>query len=207
MAMAQRKVLVLNKSWTPVGVVSLQRAITLLFGVYSSGAPKAVVVDTDSFATFTWDDWSKLAPEDGEDVIHSARDRKFKIPEVVVLTQYDKLPRHRVTFSRRTLYKRDSYRCQYCGDTPPTEELTIDHILPRSRGGETTWTNCVISCLPCNAKKADRLPEECGMKLRKQPVKPKYQLFKGTFIPCDSWKKFISAAYWNVEMQNDNKDD
>lgn len=204
---AHRKVLVLNKSWSPVGIVTVQRAITLLWGMYANGQPKAFVVDTDSFATMTWADWSVLKPQDGDDFIKSAKD-KFKIPEVVVLTRYDKLPTHRVTFSRRTLYKRDAYKCQYCGKTPKTEELTIDHILPRSRGGKTTWENCVICCLPCNARKADRLPEECGMKLRKQPKKPKYQLFKGkVIIPCDSWKKFISAAYWNVEMQHDNADE
>lgn len=202
-----RKVLVLNKSWSPVGIVTVQRAITLLWGMYANGQPKAFVVDTESFATMTWNDWGKLKPEnEDEPFIRSAHD-VFKIPEVVVLTRYDKLPTHRVTFSRKTLYKRDAYKCQYCGKTPSTEELTIDHILPRSRGGKTTWQNCVICCLPCNARKADRLPEECGMKLRKEPKKPKYQLFKGKMIPCDSWKKFISAAYWNVEMQHDNADD
>lgn len=199
---ARRRVLVLNKSWSPVGVISLQRAIGLLFATYVNGQPKALVVDPDSFTTFSWDDWSKLRPKDEDEVIKGAREL-FKVPEVIVLSKYDKLPTHKVTFSRRTIYKRDNYECQYCGATPGTEELTIDHIIPRSKGGQTSWTNCVLACLKCNAKKANRDLKECGMKLKKLPIKPKYQLFRSDGIICRSWRKFISAAYWNVEMSND----
>lgn len=204
-ALANRKVLVLNRNWQAVGVVSMDRAITLLYSQYkATNDPKALVVDTDDFRTFTWSDWAELKPKEGEKGIISAR-AVFRVPEVIVLTRYDRLPTHRVTFSRRTIYKRDHYQCQYCGRTPGSEELTIDHIVPRAQGGQTTWTNCVLACLPCNSRKADRTPEEAGMKLRREPFKPKYQLFRGD-IPCDSWKKFLSEAYWNVEMENDEPD-
>jgi len=209
--LARRRVLVLNKCWSPVGVVSIKDAVNLLFGTYAPtkehplGQPKALIVHPESFATFTWNDWSALKPEDGEDYIASAHDY-FKIPEVIVLSRYDKLPTHRVTFSRRTIYKRDGYTCQYCGCNPGTEELTIDHVLPKSRGGPTTWTNCVLACLPCNSKKANKTPEECGMKLKREPYKPKYRLFKGD-IPCNSWKHFISEAYWEVPLENDEAED
>jgi 5-methylcytosine-specific restriction endonuclease McrA len=204
MSVAHRKVLVLNKNWQAVGVVNMERAIALLYGNYrATGEPKAIVVDPDSFQTFTWADWGELQPKAGEDYIRSAK-KIWKMPEVIVLSRYDKLPTHRVTFSRRTIWKRDSYLCQYCGKHVATEG-TIDHVVPSSRGGQTNWTNCVLACLPCNARKANRTPEEAGMKLRRQPFKPKYQLVKGDIV-CDSWKKFLSEAYWNVEMENDMPD-
>jgi len=215
MALARRRVLVLNKSWSPVGVISLQRAISMLFSCYAAskdhptGEPKALVVDPDNYATFNWSDWSAMKPDNEEDVIRSAK-KGFKVPEVIVLSRYDKLPNHKVTFSRRTIYKRDNYTCQYCGATPGSEELTIDHVTPRSKGGQTTWTNCVLACLKCNARKANLdlkdAKRKFGMKLVREPFKPKYQLFKDGGIPCNSWKKFISAVYWNVEMQNENAD-
>jgi 5-methylcytosine-specific restriction endonuclease McrA len=204
--MNSRPVLVLNKLWTPVGIVTLQRAITMLYTEYAASIsrdrePKAYVVDPDNFATFSWDDWSQFKPAEGEDFISSVRD-SFKIPEVIVLSRYDKMPKHRVTFSRRSIYKRDNYTCQYCGKRPGPEELTIDHVTPRARGGQTTWTNCVLACFDCNSKKADKTLKEAGLKLRREPFKPEYQLIKSRVV-CDSWKSFISEAYWEVEMVND----
>jgi 5-methylcytosine-specific restriction endonuclease McrA len=212
MALAKRRVLVLNKTWSPVGVISAQRAIAMLFATYAAtrehpqGQPKALVVDPDNYSTFNWSDWSELKPENDKDVIRSAK-KAFRIPEVIVLTRYDKLPTHKVTFSRRTIYKRDGFTCQYCGATPGSEELTIDHVTPRSKGGQTTWMNCVLACLKCNTKKADKTLRECGMKLLREPFKPKYQLFKDGGVLCKSWKKFISEVYWSIEMQNDNSED
>lgn len=210
MTLASRPVLVLNRSWSPVGIIRLEKAIGLLFGIYSpsveypKGQPKAVVVDTDSYITYTWEDWSRLKPKEGEDSIAGVR-RLFRVPEVVVLTRYDKLPNRKVTFSRRTLYKRDNFTCQYCGKTPGSEELTLDHVIPRSKGGETTWENCVIACVKCNTKKADKTLGEAHMRLLRKPFKPKYSFLQGA-VPCRSWTKFISEVYWLSEMQNDNKE-
>ena len=78
---------------------------------------------------------------------------------MITLTEYDRVPANAVTFSRRNIYKRDRYTCQYCGVQPGSEELTIDHVLPRSRGGTSTWENCVLACLECNKRKADRTPD------------------------------------------------
>jgi hypothetical protein len=170
---------------------------------HPNGQSKAHIVDPENYATFTWDDWSALKPKNGEDYIAGTKDC-FKIPEIIVLSQYDKLPRHTVTFSRRSLYKRDNFTCQYCGAQPGSEELTIDHVLPRSKGEETKWENCVLACTKCNTKKADKPLKECGFKLKTQPKKPKYRFFtKG--VPCDSWKKFISEVYWEVPLVNDEK--
>jgi len=205
-ALRNRKVLVLNRGWNAIGVVTLERALVMLFSEYKDGTPKARIIDpTKDFQTFTWEDWSRLRPKNGEDTIKGTN-LVFRVPEVILLSKYDKLPQHKIHFSRRTIYKRDANTCQYCGCMPGTEELTIDHVLPRSRGGKTTWENCVLACVGCNSKKADRTPEEAYMKLRKQPKKPMIPLFKGD-IRIKSWEAFLGEAYWNVTLANDEEDD
>lgn len=220
--LAHRKVLILNKLWAAVGVASLQRAITLLFSEHKSGEhigqPKARIIDpTLDFQVFTWEDWSRLKPADGEAFIKGIHDN-FRIPEVVQLTSYDRLPIQRVHFSRRTIYRRDNFTCQYCG-LKVGNEGSIDHVLPKAQNGKTTWENCVLACVECNSQKADRTPEQAiktkkdvnwrgasPMKLMTVPKKPKFALLKGDrgSIP-HSWRSFISESYWSVELENDNK--
>jgi 5-methylcytosine-specific restriction endonuclease McrA len=200
--MTRRKVLVLNKSWSPVAVINLERAMGLITSTYKNDEPKAKILDpTQDFQLFTWDDWADLIPRDGEEVISSVK-RSFRIPEIVLLSKYNKLPQQRVHFSRRTIYRRDNNQCQYCGSCPGTPDLSIEHILPRSRGGKTTWENCVIACTDCNRRKADRTPEEAGMKLLKKPTKPKFSFFKGDYR-CKSWESILGICYWSVELKND----
>ena len=105
----------------------------------------------------------------GAPCIRSARAR-LRVPEVVCLTRYDRLPATAVTFSRRNVARRDHHTCQYCGAQPGGEAITIDHVVPRSQGGASSWTNCVAACVACNARKADRTPEQAGMHLRQPPV-------------------------------------
>ena len=212
-ALAQRKVLVLNKKWTAVGVVSLQRAIIMLFSFDhtskgSKPGPKAEIID-EGCTPWTWEEWAMLRPEDGEEGIKACQGT-FKIPEVIRLTKYDKMPQHKIHFSRRTIYKRDGNQCMYCGIKPGTEELTIDHVLPRSKGGLTTWENCVLACVACNSLKADKMMHEVrskkypnGMKLLTVPKKPHFDVYKGE-IPYRSWGQWLNIAYWNCELQNDN---
>lgn len=195
-----QRCLVLNKGWTPVGTVSLQRAIIMLFSMYQDGEPKARVIESDSYAAMTWDDWSKIRPGLTDDVIHGAN-IKFKVPEILLLSRYDRLPQPKVHFSRRNLYKRDKLTCQYCGDKPGSQELSIDHIIPRAQGGKTTWENVVLACVKCNRRKADKTPKQAGMKLAKIPKKPHLRMFNlGSMKSCESWRAFISEAYWNTEM-------
>lgn len=192
----RRKVLVLNKSWAPCNVVTLRRAINLLCKEY------AIIIDpTQEFRTYTWADWSKLRPQEGEDYIAGAC-ITFRIPEVILLKSYNKLPLKNLNFSRRALYKRDQATCQYCGCQPGTEELTIDHIKPKSKGGLTTWENCVICCVSCNCRKSNKTPEQAGMKLRNQPFRPKFNLFKSD-VRVESWQSFLGESYWLVELEND----
>lgn len=202
MTTLQQPVLVLNKGWTPVGTVSLQRAIIMLFSRYEDGAPKAKIIDPESYATFTWEDWSKLRVRIDDQVLKAAN-MKLKCPEVIMLTRYDKFPEPKSHFNRRTLYKRDHYMCQYCKCKPGTEELTIDHVLPRSRGGQTSWENCVLACVECNARKANRTPDEANMILHTVPKKPKANLFRADLIkPIKSWQSFLGIAYWEVPLQD-----
>jgi 5-methylcytosine-specific restriction endonuclease McrA len=132
------------------------------------------------------------------------------MPQVIHLTRYEKIPKQRGSFSRRTLFQRDGFLCQYCGCRPGTEELTVDHVVPRVQGGKTEWENCVASCIECNAKKAGRTPKQAGMKLNCVPQKPPYNIFKGRCKLHKSWEPFLkhidnfedllSEAYWDVPL-------
>lgn len=179
----------------------------MLFSTYEDdGQPKARIIEPESYAALTWEDWSKLKPLATDEKIASAN-MFFRIPEIILLSRYEKLPKPKVQFSRRTLYKRDRMTCQYCGCQPGGEELTIDHVTPRSKGGETTWENCVLACVKCNRRKADKTLQESGLKLIKHPKKPEVALFKyDTVKPVKSWQAFLGECYWNVELRNDNKD-
>ena len=192
----QSPVLVLNKNWQPVHVATVARALVLLW------KDAARVVDARDYQTFSWDDWSRLRPDDGDAFMQGVRLR-FRVPEVITLTGFDRLPTRAVTFSRRNIYKRDRFQCQYCGENPGSEELTIDHVVPRAQGGVSSWTNCVLACLPCNKRKADRTPQQARMKLKKQPVRPTWKpVYADHRVRLASWSKFISEAYWNVELES-----
>ena len=194
-AMLTRPTLVLNRIWQPVGVASVARSLTLV------AAERARIVDPTDFRQYTWGDWAKLIPQTDEPFVQAVTFR-LRVPEVITLTEYDRVPRNAVTFSRRNIYRRDQYACQYCGDQPGSEELTIDHVHPRSRGGNSSWENCVLACLECNKLKADRTPAEAHMPLRKTPVRPTWRpLYARHEARIESWSKFLSEAYWTVELE------
>ena len=191
----QRPTLVLNRNWQPVNVATVARALVLLWN------ESARVVDPADYQTFDWNDWSKLRPAGGDVFVQAIRFR-IRVPEVITLSEYDRLPTASVTFSRRNIFKRDKFVCQYCSDQPGTEALTIDHVVPRAQGGESRWGNCVLACIGCNHRKADRTPQQAGMKLRREPVQPKWKpLYAAHDMRIESWSKFISEAYWNVELK------
>lgn len=222
--MPHSRVLVLNKNWRAIRFASIKRAMNLLFATHSDGKPKAEILDVEqNYSLFTWEDWSRLKPRDGDDVIRTFN-RAFKLPEIIRLTTCEELPRQRINYNRKAIFRRDNYTCQYCGAKPSHDELTIEHIVPRSRGGPTTWENTCLACFMCNSQKADKLPEEARKEnwprekqkmwrgpspmIRPHPSKPKTNVMKGDKVKMkDSWSKFISDAYWNVELVNDNQDD
>lgn len=190
-----RPTLVLNRNWQPITISTVARALVKVF----SGAAR--VVDPSDFQQYSWEDWSALRPSDGEQFIQAGRIR-LRVPEVVTLTHYDRLPRQVVTFSRRNLFKRDRFTCQYCGDQPGSDELTIDHVIPRSQGGVTSWTNCVLACVECNAFKSNRTPDQAGLRLMHKPAQPAWRaFFASPEVRIESWSRFLSEAYWSVELR------
>jgi 5-methylcytosine-specific restriction endonuclease McrA len=194
-AVIDRPTLVLNRNWQPVGVQTVARALVKVF----SGTAK--VVDPEDYQQYTWEDWARLNVAD-EDLFVQTTHSRLRVPEVIVLTKFDRVPNARVTFSRRNIYKRDKSTCQYCGARPGVHELTIDHILPRSHGGVSSWENCVLACVDCNSRKADRTPEQARMPLRKEPIRPQWRpAYALRGVRIDSWARFVSASYWNVELE------
>jgi 5-methylcytosine-specific restriction endonuclease McrA len=194
--MLQRPTLILNRNWQPVNVATVARAMVLLWN------EAARVVEPETYQLFNWADWSKITPRDGDAFIQAVR-LQLRVPEVIVLAEYDRLPSAAVSFSRRNVFKRDHWTCQYCGLQPGGQELTIDHVVPRSQGGTSTWDNCVLSCIDCNRRKADRTPQQAGMKLRKAPVRPTWKpLYARHNMRIESWSKFISETYWNVPLED-----
>jgi 5-methylcytosine-specific restriction endonuclease McrA len=200
--LTKNHVLVLNKGWSPVGAITVQKAIVMLWSEYANGEPKARIVDFPSYQQFTWADWSKFRPAATDEAIRAAN-ISFKIPEIILLSRYERLPAPKAHFSRRTLYKRDHYTCQYCGARPGSEELSIDHVLPKSQGGGTTWENCVLACVECNSRKADKTPEQAKMKLLTVPKKPKASIFRCDLAKkIDSWQSFLGESYWSVPLKD-----
>lgn len=202
-------VLVLNKGWVPISIVTVRRAICMVI------CEHAQVVDAEDYSTYDFESWADLGKvfTDGEFIL-SPRHR-IPVPHVILLQDYDKIPVKRVPFSRKNLWKRDEYKCQYCGKKPDSKDLTIDHVVPVSRGGATTWKNCVLACMKCNRKKADQTPSEAKMTLLRDPEEPPKRklLFS---IPISrkriTWDKFIndpdtrdavaSDIYWNALLKD-----
>ncbi|MCE9671471.1 HNH endonuclease [Myxococcus stipitatus] len=197
--MINSAVLVLNRYYQPVHVTSVKRAFSLLY----QGVAKAIDAQ---YRLYEFDDWAALSAT--QDCITTIN-RTIRVPRVLVLSAYDHLPRGRVRFSRLNIYARDADTCQYCGKTLPRSELNLDHVMPRTQGGKTTWENVVCSCVPCNLMKGGRTPEQAGMRLLKKPVRPRWTpLFRGASrkVTYQEWLPFLhlaDASYWNVELLDD----
>ncbi|MEJ2668138.1 MAG: HNH endonuclease [Deinococcales bacterium] len=130
--------------------------------------------------------------EDGDKVLRSVN-HTFPVPSVVRLKRFVKRPyRQRVAFNRRNVFKRDEHSCQYCG--AHSTDLTLDHVVPRSRGGATSWENVVACCKRCNARKRDRTPEEAAMSLRRRPFAPRFIFSSAYGVLPDIdpiWEKYL----------------
>lgn len=200
----QCSVLVLNKHYMPLRIVGARRALALLW------ARQAEVVSHEegrynNYDFHSWRDMSQLrkafAPDEDDWV--STVNFYIAVPRIVRLLFYDRLPRAGVKFNRRNIYARDENKCQYCGKRFSTNELSLDHIIPRSIGGGTTWGNIVCACTGCNAKKGGRTPVQARMKLIAQPVKPRRNPAIHVHLTHQryhSWKQFLDTAYWSIEL-------
>ena len=178
--------LVLNRSWVPIHVTTVRRALCLVF------RDVANVVSPLTMQPYGFEEWLQDGHSSFDDwVIGSTR--RIAAPEVIQLTAYNRVPAHKAPFTRKNLFARDGHRCQYCGGRFRTDELTIDHVHPRSRGGPTNWTNCVLSCVRCNAKKGDRTPSEARMHMLKEPRSPSWSPYLGLSRTqhLSSWKPFM----------------
>jgi 5-methylcytosine-specific restriction endonuclease McrA len=167
------QVLLLNASFEPLNVIDWQRALKLVF----------------------MDKVEVVAESDRE--VHSVS-VTVRVPSVVRLMNFVRFRRKEAKFSRRNIYARDNHSCQYCGKRYPVDELTCDHVLPRSRGGKATWDNIVTCCVACNRRKGGRTPAEAGMKLRKPPTRPSWQWgFRVRFKnrrPPETWRLYLRVT-------------
>jgi 5-methylcytosine-specific restriction endonuclease McrA len=193
-------VLVLNRLYQPVHVTSVRRALILLY----RGAAKAV---DQQYQTFDFESWAEVSAAVHEESIGTPH-KRLRVPRVILLQAYDHLPRARVRFSRLNIYARDRNTCQYCGRRPQRAELNLDHVVPRSHGGVTSWENVVCSCVPCNLRKGGRTPDQAHMKLLRQPIRPRWTpFFRGppkTGAFYEQWLPFLTLsdmAYWNSELR------
>lgn len=165
------RVLILNASFEPLHVCSVKRAIALLMHEVAERV------------------------EDAESVLRTPT-TAVPVPSVVRLKRYVRRPhRQRVAFNRRNLFRRDDHRCQYCGRRG--SDLTLDHVLPRSRGGPTSWENVVACCRSCNARKRDRTPEEANMDLARKPAAPRFVFTSAYGLIQDVdpiWRRYLPPA-------------
>ena len=195
-----QRVLVLNRLWQAVNVCSVRRALGLLF----TGNAQVVYNDEEgSFQTFDFNQWTDFSEVEPEEEAIATVSFRLRIPRVILLLGYDRCPKQEVKFTRHNIFERDKNTCQYCGKKFERRDLNLDHVVPRDRGGPTTWENIVCSCVPCNTRKGNRTPGESGMRLINKPRKPKWRPFIQVSFGVkthDSWKHFIDVAYWNVVL-------
>ncbi len=196
MSVLNTKVLVLNRSYLPVHITSVRRALSLLY------QDVARAVD-QQYRTFDFDSWADLAAE--EDTIGLVN-RAIRVPRVILLLAYDRVPRRYVRFSRYNIFARDQNRCQYCGESFARIGLNLDHVVPRSKGGKSTWENVVCSCHRCNRLKGGRTPAEARMRLIRLPYRPQWTPFMAETFSLRRYREWgpfltaVDAAYWNTEL-------
>lgn len=192
--MVNGHVLVLNRSWVAVNLTPVKRALCLLY----QGTARAV--HPSDYSLYDFHQWCDMGGADRQARYVQTPKMRVPIPEVVVLSHFNAFINRKVTLTRHNIFERDKHTCQYCGCRLPRSVLTIDHVVPNSRGGKNTWENLVLACSKCNVKKADRTPREANMPLLRSPIKPSGLPRLGTRMPTTklaSWRKFLNDTYWD----------
>jgi len=162
-------VLVLNRNWQAIGV----KTPADTFGMLMTDAATALFIDGEAaMLPMKWNDWSKLPITDDDLTVNTPRG-KIKIPKVIVLCKFDRVPKKRPRFSSKNIWVREQGRCAYTGKKLKPDEGNIDHLVPKSRGGKTDWLNCVLASKEINSRKGNLTPEEAGLKLLISPSIPK----------------------------------
>lgn len=162
-------VLVLNRNWQAIHAKTPSEAFCML----ATGAATALDVQgEEAIVPVKWDEWLKLPVRECDHAVQTPRGA-VRMPTVIIAVNYAKVPLRRLGFGRRGIWERDGGVCQYTGRKLLPDEGNIDHIIPRSRGGKSTWDNCVLAHREVNSRKGSRLPHEAGLALRRQPVAPR----------------------------------
>ncbi|TWT83355.1 HNH endonuclease [Planctomycetes bacterium CA13] len=191
-------VLVLNRFYMAIRVVNVRRTFTLLY----RQCAEVISHEDDQFVSYDFESWCELSQltslekQPGEDYIRAVG-FELRVPRIVRLTRFDRMPTQTVRFNRKNLFARDEHTCQYCGRIEPANKLSLDHVIPRSHGGPTTWENIVCCCLRCNSRKGGRTPQQARMQLLTRPSKPRFnpmlaQSMEDPRYEC--WKTFLPAA-------------
>ena len=198
-------VLVLNRTFVAVHVTNVRRAITLLF----RDLAEVVHVEEGQYGAYSFESWRELSAMQAtlRDPDHDwIRGVGFDLraPRVIRLLSCDRGPRQGLRFNRRNVFARYGNQCQYCGQHFHMSELSLDHVVPRSQGGVTSWENIVCACVACNVRKGGRTPTEARMHLIRHPVKPKRSPLLSLKLgnpKYASWKSFVDRAYWTVDLK------
>lgn len=206
MSALDANVLVLNKHYAAVQVTSARRAFTMVFRQIA----EIISVEDSQYYSYDFDSWREVSEfrarfeRERHDWIRCVR-FEIAVPRIIRLLSYDRLPQQAVKFNRRNIYARDRNRCQYCGKRFGSSELSLDHVVPKTLGGKTSWDNIVCCCVACNVRKGGRTPVQAHMRLIVEPVKPKRSpviQLRLNSKKYSSWKQFLDAAYWNVELRD-----
>jgi 5-methylcytosine-specific restriction endonuclease McrA len=183
-------VLVLNRNWQAVNTTTPAHA----FCQMSAGNALALDMDRDkNMVPVDWDRWLELPVRDFDWSVGAQRGA-VRVPKVILAVNYSKVPMRHPKFSYQAIRDRDQGRCQYTGRKLGRDEGNIDHIVPRSKGGNTSWTNCVLSCKRVNNRKGDRTPREAGLRLMKTPDAPRVMpmtLFLRNVHRIPEWEPFL----------------
>ncbi len=196
-------VLVLNRLYMAVHVIGVRRAFALLCRELAEVIHAG---EEGLFGNYTFGSWLEASrlrahqKQSHEDWVRSVN-FEIQVPRVIRLLRYDRLPKHGVNLNRRNVLARDGHQCQYCGRHLPIHQLSLDHVMPRSRGGQTTWENIVCACLACNVKKGGRTPREAKMKLFRKPAKPKRNPMLALKLEnpkYESWRTWLDGVCWEI---------
>ncbi len=197
-------VLVLNRLYMAIRVISAKRAFSML----CRDLAEVINVEAGQYVPYDFDSWIELSGYREQftpdyDWVRTVR-MHVAVPKIIRLFRYDRLPKQTVKLNRRNVYARDRNTCQYCGQRYPTSELSLDHVVPRSQGGMSTWANLVCSCVGCNSKKGGRTPAQARMTLIRRPERPRRNPTISLRVGQDKyacWQAFLDNAYWSVELK------
>lgn len=207
------KVLTLNKVYQPLSIVSLYDALKAVINERA----EVITVKEGSYLSHNIDEWFELSVLKSyfEEELTGREDwiktpgMNIEAPRIIRFLNFDKKPFQKVKFSRKNIFLRDNFVCQYCGNKFPIEKLQLEHVVPRSKGGKTTWLNTVCSCHKCNTRKRNRTPQEAGMSLIRKPFKPVFSFTSSLKIPHNAkekyteWQHFLDEMYWNKQLDQD----